>query len=259
MTRLLSYLELIKFRYHITYLTVFFAASILNGRLDLALVRSLLVLYVFFNVFFYGGIYTFNDLRDVKADRLHPRKKSRPIASGRVSPPAARIFAPVMITAGLGGVLLWFGSAMFFVCLLMLAANIFYSFVARNVPYLDIVINTVTHPLRFLLGALLVGRGTPWLHLGAYFFFVLGLSCLRRELERDVPGWEARAAMKAYSVSRLRWIEVLSMAGILAFLVADGLKSPWFFTAIIPTYLLLTAGWRFSPAVRRYLHYVWTR
>ena len=259
MKNILPYLELIKFRYHITYLTVVFAASIFNGRLDLPLVRSLMELYLFFNVLFYGGIYTMNDLRDVKSDREHPRKKNRPVASGRVSPQTARVFSVVLITTGLVGVLLLFGGAMFLVCLSMLGFNLFYSFVARDVPYLDIAINTVTHPLRFLLGVLLTGRGVPLLHLGAYFFFVLGLSSLRRELERDVKGWEARHTLKAYSLASLRWLEFGSFIGILLFLAADGLKSPWFYTAIIPTYLLLAGGSRISPVIRRYLHHVWTR
>jgi hypothetical protein len=56
MTRSLPYLELVKFRYHITYLTVVFAAAIFNGGLDLALARSLIALYLFFNVFFYAAI-----------------------------------------------------------------------------------------------------------------------------------------------------------------------------------------------------------
>jgi decaprenyl-phosphate phosphoribosyltransferase len=259
MSRSLPYLELIKFRYHISYLTVVFAASIFNGRMDLPLVRCLIELYLCFNVLFYGGIYTLNDLRDVESDCQHPRKKNRPIASGRVSPEAGRLFSVVLIAAGLGSVLVLFGSAMFFVCVAMLALNIFYSFVARNVPYLDIAINTATHPLRFLLGAFLAGRDAPLLHLGAYFCFVLGLSCLRRELEKDVQGWESRPTLKAYSVNALRWLEWISFMGILVFLALDGFKSPWFYTAIVSTYLVIVGGARFAPLIRSYLHYVWTR
>lgn len=259
MTRILAYLELIKFRYHITYLTVVFAALIFASRIDLSLLRSLIQLYLCFNVLLYGGIYTLNDLRDLKSDREHPRKRNRPIASGRVSPQAGRIFSGVLIASGLGSVLLFFGQAMFFVCLAMLGFNLFYSFIARNVPYLDLAINTATHPLRFLLGGLLAGRDAPLLHLGAYFFFVFGLSCLRRELEKDVTGWEARPTLKAYSLRTLRQLEWASIVCILGFLAADGMTSPGFYAVIIPTYLLLVVGARLSPTIRSYLHHVWTR
>jgi 4-hydroxybenzoate polyprenyltransferase len=84
MTRIRPYLELIKFRYHISYLTVLFAALLFAGSINISLLRSLIALYLSFNVLFYGGIYSLNDLRDLKSDREHPRKKTRPLASGRV-------------------------------------------------------------------------------------------------------------------------------------------------------------------------------
>src|SRR2546423_14573768 len=39
-----------------------------------------------------GGQYVLNDVADLEADRLHPRKRLRPIASGRVPPRTATIF-----------------------------------------------------------------------------------------------------------------------------------------------------------------------
>jgi decaprenyl-phosphate phosphoribosyltransferase len=258
-TRILAYVELIKFRYHITYLTVFFAAALFHGGVDWPLIRSLLGLYVCFNVLLYGGIYPLNDLRDVESDRAHPRKKNRPIASSRVSPGAALIFSAAMICAGLVSVWYFFGVSMFFVCLAILGCNLFYSFVGRNVPYLDIAANSITHPLRFLLGSLLVNRPASLLHLGAIFCFIFGLSCLRRDLEKDVKGWETRPTLKAYSQRTLRLLEVASMAGILLFLIADGLRSPGFYSALIPTYLVLVMGARVSAMIRAYMHHVWTR
>ena len=259
MRKSLPYLELIKFRYHITYLTVIFAALIFARRIDLSLVRSLVQLYFCFNVLLYGGIYTLNDLRDLRSDRAHPKKKNRPIASGRVSREAGRVFSALLIGSGLGSILLFFGTAMFLVCLAMLALNLFYSFVARNVPYLDIAINAATHPLRFLLGVLLTGRDAPLLHLAAYFCLVFGLSCLRRELEKDVKGWEARPTLKAYSLRTLRRLEWASIVCILLCLVVDGFVSPVFYGVIIPTYLCIVGGARVSPTICSYLHHVWTR
>src|SRR3954469_6792458 len=46
--------------------------------------------------------YVWNDLRDVAADRLHPTKRRRPIASGPVPPAVAVVMALVLGVAGLG-------------------------------------------------------------------------------------------------------------------------------------------------------------
>jgi len=46
-----------------------------------------------------SGCYVLNDLRDRAADQSHPRKRSRPIASGAVSPSAAKAWAAALLLA----------------------------------------------------------------------------------------------------------------------------------------------------------------
>src|SRR5262245_53026877 len=48
-----------------------------------------------------GAEYIINDLRDRESDRLHPRKRNRPIAAGLISPPAAVAWAIGLTIAGL--------------------------------------------------------------------------------------------------------------------------------------------------------------
>ena len=55
-----------------------------------------------------GTVYLLNDLRDVEADRLHPKKRKRPIASGRLSLPIAWI-ALVPLIAVVGALSVWLG------------------------------------------------------------------------------------------------------------------------------------------------------
>jgi 4-hydroxybenzoate polyprenyltransferase len=53
-----------------------------------------------------GSVYVFNDVVDRERDRLHPEKRHRPIASGRIPPGVAVAGASVLAVAALGGSLL---------------------------------------------------------------------------------------------------------------------------------------------------------
>src|SRR3954468_18406591 len=48
-----------------------------------------------------SGTYFLNDAADIEADRLHPRKRLRPVASGALSVTSARITGVVLIVAGI--------------------------------------------------------------------------------------------------------------------------------------------------------------
>ena len=50
-----------------------------------------------------GSLYILNDIADIEKDKLHPRKKHRPLASGNLNPSLAAIAATVMIVLSLAG------------------------------------------------------------------------------------------------------------------------------------------------------------
>lgn len=84
-----------------------------------------------------GAIYTINDVVDVDADRMHPVKRYRPIASGRVPVGAARVLAVVLVLATLGGAAL--STLPFLVAAFCyFALNIAYSFKLKQIPYVDV-------------------------------------------------------------------------------------------------------------------------
>ncbi len=49
-----------------------------------------------------SGTYYLNDASDMEADRLHPKKRFRPIAAGEVPVGLARVLGPLLIVAGVG-------------------------------------------------------------------------------------------------------------------------------------------------------------
>lgn len=99
-----------------------------------------------------SAVYVLNDLVDVDADRAHPVKKNRPIASGAVHEGVARVAMIVLAAGALAGA--------FFIDLLFLAAltgylanNIAYSFGLKRVPYLDVLSIAAGFELRVVAGS----------------------------------------------------------------------------------------------------------
>ena len=74
-----------------------------------------------------SAVYTLNDLFDAEADRLHPRKRGRPIASGQVSTAAAVAQIVVLFLAGMGLSLATAEQGAVVLSLVYFAVNVVYS------------------------------------------------------------------------------------------------------------------------------------
>ncbi|MDP2134599.1 MAG: UbiA prenyltransferase family protein, partial [Sulfuritalea sp.] len=130
-----------------------------------------------------SAVYVMNDLIDREQDRLHPRKKHRPLAAGSVSPAAAMVLAALCLLAG--GILAWrwAGSAPWiFLAYVML--NVAYSFGLKHVVILDVFIIAAGFMLRILAGTLGIDIApSQWLLLcGLMLTLFLGFAKRRAEL-----------------------------------------------------------------------------
>jgi decaprenyl-phosphate phosphoribosyltransferase len=98
-----------------------------------------------------SAVYIFNDLRDIDADRLHPKKKMRPLASGSVPKGFA---VKIMVALGSAGLALsWsLGQAMLQLTVLYLFLNIAYSLKLKHVPLVDIFIVAMGFVIRIFVG-----------------------------------------------------------------------------------------------------------
>jgi 4-hydroxybenzoate polyprenyltransferase len=117
-----------------------------------------------------SSVYLFNDLLDLDADRLHPRKKTRPIAQGSISIPHAFALACLLgFAAFLIGPFTW----PYQLCLLVyLVASAFYSLSAKKVLALDIVVLAFLYTLRIVAGGLATDiEPSSWLLMFSGFFF----------------------------------------------------------------------------------------
>ena len=172
-----------------------------------------------------SGCYVINDLRDAEADRLHPRKRRRPIASGRVSPSTAKSYAIALwIAAGacvaaigplltpthalaLGGVLTLY--------VLNVTA---YSLRLKRVPVLDVLSLALGFVLRVLGGCAAVGiTPSTWL-LNVTLFLAMFLAFGKRLGERRTLGDDAtaaRAVQGVYTDELLRMMVVVTAVAML--------------------------------------------
>lgn len=130
-----------------------------------------------------SGVYFFNDLMDLDADRRHVRKRNRPLASGDLP-----------ITSGIAGAavfpLLAFGTAALFLPLQFIAAlalyfvlTLAYSFRLKRVSTADVMTLAVLYTLRVIAGALALNIAmSSWLLAFSVFIFV-SLAYLKRYIE----------------------------------------------------------------------------
>jgi 4-hydroxybenzoate polyprenyltransferase len=103
-----------------------------------------------------GTVYLLNDVADLERDRLHPRKRLRPIASGALSPRAA-----VLLSLGLGlgslGLSALLGLRFVLCAALYLALNILYSFRLKEIVILDVLSVSIGFVLRAWAGGEAIG------------------------------------------------------------------------------------------------------
>src|SRR2546423_1073482 len=81
-----------------------------------------------------GAVYTINDLADVEADRVHPVKRERPIASGQVPEGLAKMMAVGLVVFSLGMAYL-LSAAFAGVALVYFVENLAYTFKLKHVAF----------------------------------------------------------------------------------------------------------------------------
>lgn len=152
-----------------------------------------------------SSIYLINDIIDLDADRKHPRKKKRPIASGALPIPVAIGAAAVFIALALGlGYLL---SPLFaLACVIYALLNLAYSLWLKHQPIIDVMILAGFYVLRVGAGVALieVQRFSPWLYVFTTFLALfLGIGKRRAEILGSKPGDHSRRVLEGYTASFL--------------------------------------------------------
>ena len=148
-----------------------------------------------------GAVYTINDLADVEADRVHPVKRTRPIASGRVPEGVARVFSIILVIVSLvGGYLI---SPLFAaVAGGYFALNVAYTMKLKHVAYLDVACISAGFVLRVLGGGYATRIEVSWYLFvcTALLALFLGFGKRRHELTTaSAKAGKQRTALRGYS------------------------------------------------------------
>jgi decaprenyl-phosphate phosphoribosyltransferase len=197
-----------------------------------------------------SGTYYINDARDAEADRLHPTKRNRPVASGVV---------PVTVAYVGGAVLLAASVAVAFAATPELAATILgyvalttaYSTVLKNVAVVDLVAVAAGFVLRAVAGA--AATDVP---ISDWFFIVTSFGALfivsgKRGAEASemaeatsADAGRFRAVLSAYSESYMAYLRSVTSGAVLvayclwAFEKAESALNtssiPWYQLSILP-------------------------
>ena len=161
-----------------------------------------------------------NDLIDTEADRVHPKKRLRPLAAGTVSRGAAIVLMLVCLIAATAFVAIaqnqtpWLFVAYFLI-------NIAYSFGLKHVVILDVFLISAGFMLRILVGTLGIAI-TPshWLLLcGLLLTLFLGFAKRRAELEAlDEGSSDHRRVLDDYTIALLdHFISIVAAGTLVAY------------------------------------------
>ncbi|ACC71450.1 UbiA family prenyltransferase [Paraburkholderia phymatum] len=178
-----------------------------------------------------SSVYLLNDMLDLDVDRRHPRKHSRPFASGKLPLSLGIVLTIVLLGAGLGlaALLPWqFGA----VLIAYMAATVAYSFVLKRIALIDVFTLAGLYTVRVIAGG--ECNNIPlsyWLILFSVPIF-LSLAMLKRyvELEAMLQQGKTEAAGRGYLTQDMSILRSYgTAAGYLAVLVlALYLNSPEF-------------------------------
>ena len=199
------------------------AAVVFDRQLSVSnlepLLRSLAGFFLF--CLLSSAIYYINDLADVEADRNHPTKRNRPIASGKLPIPVAIGVAVALLLISFAGALA-LSFNFFLISVAYFLANLAYSLWLKHVPLVDVLILASGFVLRVAAGVMIiqVERFSPWLYVVTTLFALyIGFGKRRAEISLlEGSAQNHRRVLDGYNIPLLdQLITIVSSSTILAY------------------------------------------
>lgn len=202
---------------------VLFAAIVFDRQLSYAHLPAVLRTLAGFIIFclLSGVVYIINDIADLEADRRHPDKCRRPLASGELPVSVAMTAAVVLVILLLPASFL-LSPSFAVMALAYFLLNLAYSKWIKHIPVLDVFSIALGFVLRVAAGVtlIIVAHFSPWLYLvttlGALY---IGFGKRRAELALLADGPNAqRRVLDGYTLPLLdQFINIVSSTTIIAY------------------------------------------
>lgn len=189
------------------FVPLFFSMSFTNRD---AVISSIIVFFEF--CFIASCIYIINDIVDIDKDRLHPKKKNRPIASGTVSINTAKVF--VLILLALACALAYISGKFysFIMIVIYFILNLAYSFALKRIALVDVFVIAIGFLMRIYAGAFAIDvKVSSWLlmtTLALSLFLGFGK---RYGEKRKTNDNSSRDVLNSYKVETLKTYITISM------------------------------------------------
>ena len=169
-----------------------------------------------------SSVYLLNDLLDLPADRLHPRKRRRPFAAGQLSALSGLMVIPILLAAAF--TLAWLTLPQRFVMALggYYALTFAYTFWLKRVEMLDVVVLAALYTARIIAGTFALALPLSFWLLAFSMFLFLSLALVKRYTELALMRERGRseATGRGYSVDDLPMVAALGgTSGYLSVLV----------------------------------------
>ena len=201
--------------------------------------------------------YLVNDLLDLEADRLHPRKRFRPFAAGDLPLSLGIAMIPLLILASFG-IATMLPSLFVAVLAVYLVVNLAYSLYLKQRPGLDVLILAILYTLRIIAGTAALALAFSFWLLAFSMFLFLSLAFVKRFAELKALEQDQRdlAPGRGYTVDDLELVRSLGIsAGFSAVLVMSlYVNSP----EISVLYGRPELIWLICPIVLYWIARVWT-
>lgn len=220
MSRLLALIQLARPHQHVKNVFVLLPLFFAGGFTDTSLLIPSIAAFLAFS-FTASGIYVLNDLMDVEEDKIHPEKRNRPIDSGRVPIPQARIWCAFLVAFGLGT-----AASLSLKTLAVLAVyailNLAYSLKLKQVSLLDVTLIATGFVLRLFVGSVAADIYLSNWIVVLTFLLALFLALAKRRDDVVIhakTGKQMRIAAAGYNLEMLNSaISLLAAAVILVYL-----------------------------------------
>ena len=169
--------------------------------------------------------YILNDLSDIEADRAHPKKRYRPLPSGKVSITVARKLAIILFLATFIPTLLLKDWILVSILLAYIVMNIAYSLCLKHIVLLDVFVISMGFMLRLLAGTWGIGIApSEWLLLcGMMLTLFLGFckrtsELLQSAMADDTFAEKSRRVLTEYNTAMLeQFTSITAACAIISF------------------------------------------